>query len=459
MKKTVLVLALAAMCIGARAQSPVAYFVEGSIFRTQLNPAFAPHKGYLNLPVLGGIQADVNGNIPFGALLFDNDGKLSAFTGKGVSIDDILSKVSARNDISVGSRINIFGIGNYARNRRNFWSVDLALNLAGEVNAPRELFTFLKAGEATDIRDMHVSAQSYIDLSFTYSLRLCRRVYFGARLRAIEGMLGARADVERFDISIGSNRWHADMSGSIELNGISADLHEGDLISLAEITDYIDVASMLQPSGYGGAIDLGITYDPTYWLQLSASVTDLGFVRYGGKNSRRFVFDKHVDSDMIDIENGVILNPEDIDLDNIGLTVEQGEASTHRLATAVNIGADFEFLNKRLGLGLLYNAKIHGNRSYHTLIGSVNAHPLDWLGVTVAYSMIDNKASALSFALNLCPSWINLYLATDVLTSKHIRYMIPRNGTRANITFGIGIPIGRWGARRGYMQMLRHKLL
>lgn len=454
MKKPLLVLAFAAMYVGACAQSSVAYFVEGSTFRTQLNPAFAPHKGYLNIPVLGGVQVDINGNIPFGALLFDNDGKLSAFTEKGVSIDEVLSKVSARNDLSVGSRINIFGIGSYTRNARNFWSVDLAMNLAGEVNAPRELFTFLKAGQATDIRDVHVAMQSYADLSFAYSLRLCPGLYFGARIRAIAGMLGASADIERLDISIGSDRWYADMAGSIEMNGIDGDLQTGDRISLDEVTDYIDVASMLKPSGYGGAIDLGITYDPTHWLQLSASVTDLGFVKYGGKNSRRLVFEKHIDSDMIDIENGVILNPEDIDLNNIGLTVEQGEAATRRLTTAVNIGADFEFLDRMLGLGLLYNAKIYGNKSYHTLIGSVNAHPLDWLGVTVAYSMIDNKASALSFALNLCPGWINFYLSTDVLTSKHIRYMIPRNGTRANVTFGIGIPIGRWGARGSAMNIL-----
>ncbi len=253
MKKPLLVLAFAAMYVGACAQSSVAYFVEGSTFRTQLNPAFAPHKGYLNIPVLGGVQVDINGNIPFGALLFDNDGKLSAFTENGVSIDEVLSKVSARNDLSVGSRINIFGIGSYTRNARNFWSVDLAMNLAGEVNAPRELFTFLKAGQATDIRDVHVSMQSYADLSFAYSLRLCPGLYFGARIRAIAGMLGTSADIERLDISIGSDRWYADMTGSIEMNGIDGDLQTGDRISLDEVTDYIDVASMLKPSGYGGA--------------------------------------------------------------------------------------------------------------------------------------------------------------------------------------------------------------
>ncbi len=36
--------------------------------------------------------------------------------------------------------------------------------------------------------------------------------------------------------------------------------------------------------------------------------------------------------------------------------------------------------------------------------------------------------------------------------------MIPRNGTRANITFGIGIPIGRWGARGSAMNIL-HRLI
>ncbi len=35
----------------------------GSTFRSQLNPAFAPLRGYVNIPVLGGVQVNVSGNL------------------------------------------------------------------------------------------------------------------------------------------------------------------------------------------------------------------------------------------------------------------------------------------------------------------------------------------------------------------------------------------------------------
>ncbi len=36
------------------------YFMEGSHYRMQLNPALTPGRGYLNLPVIGSFNATVN---------------------------------------------------------------------------------------------------------------------------------------------------------------------------------------------------------------------------------------------------------------------------------------------------------------------------------------------------------------------------------------------------------------
>lgn len=448
MKRLILPFLFVMSVFGVSAQDLTAYFVEGSTFRSQLNPAFAPLRGYVDIPLVGSIQVGVSGNTPFGALLFKNDGKLVAFTDKGISADAVLGRLGAVNDISVGSRIGLVGFGKYARNRINFWAVDLGLNIDAEANAPRELFAFLKGGEAADIRDARMSLQSYVDASFNYSFRLIPRLYIGVRAKVIVGMWGADLALDRFDVSIGSDRWYAAVAGSIEMNGISEDLKTGDRIDFGQIGDYLDVASIAKPSGYGGAIDIGATYDVTNWLQLSASVDNLGFVKWGNKSMRRFEFEQSVSSDDISIVDGKVEFPDDIDLDNVKLTVVDGKASTQRLATRINVGADFEFLNHRLGVGVLYNARICANKSYHTLMGSVNAHPLWWLGITAAYSVIDNKAGAVSLALNLCPSWINFYIATDVLLNKHIAYMIPDRGSKANITFGLAVPIGLRGARR-----------
>lgn len=448
MKRFLLSSALALCTCMLSAQDLTPYFIEGSTFRSQLNPAFAPLKGYLNLPVIGGVQIGVNGNIPFGALLFDKNGKLESFIDGSMSADDVLGQLGSRNDINISSRINLFGLGKYTRNMHTFWSVDMAMNIAAEINAPRELFSFLKGGEPVDINDLHLSLQTYADASFNYSFRIAPQIYLGVRAKVIVGMLGIDMNVNRFDVSLGTDRWYADIAGSLEMNGISEDLQTGDSIYFNEISDYIDVSSISKPAGYGGAIDIGATYDPTDWLQISASVNDLGFVKWGNGSTRRFEFEKNISSDDISIVDGKIEYPEDIDLDYIKLNVVDGGGSSQRLTTKINLGADFEFLKHRLGIGVLYNAQIYANKTYHTLVGSVNAHPLRWLGITAAYSAINNKAGAVSLALNLCPWCINLYVATDILLNKHIMYMIPRKGSKANVSFGLSIPIGNWGIRR-----------
>ena len=42
MKKIRILLAALLVTVGAAAQNPSSYFMEGSTFRSQLNPAFAP---------------------------------------------------------------------------------------------------------------------------------------------------------------------------------------------------------------------------------------------------------------------------------------------------------------------------------------------------------------------------------------------------------------------------------
>lgn len=42
MKKIYTLIAAALLATGAAAQNPTAYFMEGSTFRSQFNPAFAP---------------------------------------------------------------------------------------------------------------------------------------------------------------------------------------------------------------------------------------------------------------------------------------------------------------------------------------------------------------------------------------------------------------------------------
>ena len=63
MKKIYAFLFTLLLASGAAAQNPTAYFMEGSTLRSQFNPAFAPLRGYVNIPAIGGVNINVGGNI------------------------------------------------------------------------------------------------------------------------------------------------------------------------------------------------------------------------------------------------------------------------------------------------------------------------------------------------------------------------------------------------------------
>ena len=85
MKKIRILLAALLVTVGAAAQNPSSYFMEGSTFRSQLNPAFAPQRGYVNFPVLGGIQVGMSGNISLDKIFYPRDGKLVTLLDSSVS--------------------------------------------------------------------------------------------------------------------------------------------------------------------------------------------------------------------------------------------------------------------------------------------------------------------------------------------------------------------------------------
>ena len=78
MKKTYAFLATLLLASGVAAQNPTAYFMEGTTFRSQFNPAFAPLRGYVNIPGLGGIDINASGNLAVDKLLYPRNGKLVA---------------------------------------------------------------------------------------------------------------------------------------------------------------------------------------------------------------------------------------------------------------------------------------------------------------------------------------------------------------------------------------------
>lgn len=120
MKKTYAFLATLLLASGVAAQNPTAYFMEGTTFRSQFNPAFAPLRGYVNIPGLGGIDINASGNLAVDKLLYPRNGKLVPLLDEAVSTRQALSGLNADNLLGIDTRVNLIGFGAFTRNHKNF---------------------------------------------------------------------------------------------------------------------------------------------------------------------------------------------------------------------------------------------------------------------------------------------------------------------------------------------------
>ena len=442
MKKIYTLIAAALLATGAAAQNPTAYFMEGSTFRSQFNPAFAPLRGYVNIPAIGGVNINVGGNIAVDNILFSRDGKLVTLLDSSVSAADALSGLKQNNLLGMDFRMNVIGFGAFTKNHKNFWSFDLNVRVNEDANLPYSLFEFIKLGKEGQIRNFGTSTDSYLEAAFSYSFPLMDdRLYIGIRGKFLAGLARAQVTYDRFDISLREDRWAVLTQGTLDLTAAGAKVETDPDSETFEIGD-LDFKPT-KPAGYGFALDLGATYDILPNLQASLAVTDLGFISWSKKNSVMGVSTQETEFTGATVPENASEPVPDFDLEMLKFNQVDGRSTTKMLRASVNAGLEYEVWRHKIGIGLLYTARVWKYKTMHNITGSVNFHPVRWFTVSGSYSVIDNRGGAVGLALNLCPNWINFYLATDVLTSKHTPQWVPIKQSSMNVTLGLGIPIGK----------------
>lgn len=311
-----------------------------------------------------------------------------------------------------------------------------------DANLPYSLFEFIKLGKEGQIRNFGTSTDSYLEAAFSYSFPLMDdRLYIGIRGKFLAGLARAQVTYDRFDISLREDRWAVLTQGTLDLTAAGAKVETDPDSETFEIGD-LDFKPT-KPAGYGFALDLGATYDILPNLQASLAVTDLGFISWSKKNSVMGVSTQETEFTGATVPENASEPVPDFDLEMLKFNQVDGRSTTKMLRASVNAGLEYEVWRHKIGIGLLYTARVWKYKTMHNITGSVNFHPVRWFTVSGSYSVIDNRGGAVGLALNLCPNWINFYLATDVLTSKHTPQWVPIKQSSMNVTLGLGIPIGK----------------
>ena len=456
MKKYISLLAATVITFTAAAQMRTSYFMEGSTFRTDMNPALAPTRGYVMLPTVGGIGVGINNNfLSVNNFLYPTDNGLVTFLNKAVDKNDFLNKLPNNNILDVDASVQLMAIGSHTK--KFFWNTGINLRATTDVNIPKEFFSLLTTLEqgSYDMSDMRVGLNTYLETYVGAAIPIKDFMTIGFRVKGLIGLAQANMNIDRMNVSINDDKVTAELSGSVRANSVvkssyqpGTDLDFSDMININGISD-------LNLKNWGVGIDIGAEarfLDDH--LRVSAALTDLGFIKWNGAGTINGSLSGNFSYEGFDFDEGEAISASDFKMQ----TEESTGSYMKRLNMSLNFGAEYAILRNRISFGLLSHTKFADGLNYTELTASVNLKPVNWITATVSHTFLNhNELGVFGFALNLHPTGFNFFIGADFiglkagkLTVADRKIPVPVAMKSANVYMGLGFSLGRAKYSKAY---------
>ena len=452
-KIAVAVVASLTVTLGANAQLRTSYFMNGSTQRYDMNPALSPARGYISIPVVGGLYTSLETNFLSADNFFFPNGEgngVVTYMHKSVAAEEFLAKLPEQNSIELGLNDQIFSMGNYFRG--GFWSVGVRLRSETNIDIPKDFFALTKTlSQGTyNISGMGIESNNFIEASLGYTFPVKDVFTLGVRAKVLLGVARASAKLDQVNITLGEESYRAELAGTLEANiaGKNFDGIEGEL-TMDEFIGHVTDFSQFDPSNIssiGFAFDAGIEW--TFrddQIRVSAAVNDLGYNAWGANNSFcasidniNFAFNGY------DFKNNEVLieKPEEIAL----VATPEKISGNVPLHSSIVAGVEYNFLGDLVGVGALWNTKTYSNRTWNSISGAVTLRPTSWLTASATYSYV-NSLGVLGVAANIHSWMCNLFVGVDYIATKYGTASggaipVPLNQNSVNLAFGLSIPLG-----------------
>ncbi|WP_303005376.1 DUF5723 family protein [Bacteroides congonensis] len=470
------------------------YFMEGTHYRQQLNPALTPTKGYFNLPVIGAVNATVGStSLGYQDIIDIIDDGDDFYTKP-----DFMNRLKDNNKLNVNFSTEILSAGWYKG--KNFWSFNIGLRTDIGANLTKNMFTFLNEMETVeenwrnstyDISNQQLNINAYAEVGLGLSRQINSRLTVGARVKALLGIgnmelklnnvamsanlptdaeiaqwsdanywagLGSGAEAAARDLQAKFNNYHANLNVGAELKSSFKGLELKEEEGKDYVTDFDFDSGKLGIAGYGFGIDLGASYKVLDNLTVSASILDLGFISWS-KSSTKIA---SANPEPIDIQGkkyAAMVNPSNpetvvnavnqlqneaqgymervtngdvLDYDMLQLEVADAkESRKSRLASTLVVGAEYGFFNNKLAVGALSTTRFVQPDALTELTFSANYRPKSWFNVALSYSVIQSAGKSFGLGLKLGP----VFLGTDYM-------FLGKNSNSVNGFVGVSIPLG-----------------
>ena len=459
MKKLYTTLAVLLVAAGAFAQNfRTGYFLDGYMYKYQLNPAFQGERGFIAFPMFGGTGLGLETNLSASTFFYPSaGGQLKTFLHPDITDQQFMSKIRNSNPTNVNLDMNLLALG--FRVGKTYHTLDLSFKTSVNTSLPGDVFRWLKVGGSDgntvyDLSPLSVSMNSYAQAAYGFSIKIMDFITVGARAKLLLGLASMQSDITNLQLSMNQDKWMVNAGGHIVASSIAGSFTQG--ADDAKIMD--DLMNIVQTPSIGAAFDLGVSVDFFKYFTASASILDLGFITW--KNPTRYAcgpktweytgFD-NISTGGSDDDMEEVLNAK---LDELGKIFtfdnpEQLDSYTQKLACTALLGLEFRMpFYQRLSVGVLGTHRFEGPRSWTEGRLSANLAFLRWFSLSANYA-VSTFGQSYGAALNLHPKGFNLFLGLD--SFKPLLNMtpmfIPIDEMNTNLKFGLTFPFGKYKGR------------
>ena len=447
-KIVIVIVAVLAGLTSASAQMRTAYFMEGSYFRTDMNAALAPTRGYIKLPAVGSLGLDFGNNyFSVNNLFYKKDGGIYTFMHRGVSADEFLGKLADKGKLSVNLNTSILGFG--AHTKRLFWSFGLNLRSNTEITLSKDMFVALKnlSNGYYDLGDTHISNREYLEANIGFAVPIKEWMTFGFRAKGLVGIADLSMKMDKMYLDINDNAVRAELMGGIRGNCpmFAPNYVVGSEFSVEGIMQQDIMQAMKSIKSWGLGLDLGFEFRfLDDHLKVSVGANDIGFIKWYGNSTVNAEGNAHF------VYEGFDLTTNEAKMDGgfeAVMTQSQGSYTT-RLTCSLNAGIEYNILKNWIAFGLLSHTEFCQNFTRTELTASVNFRIMRWLSTSFTHTFLNgNQPGVLGWALNIHPTGFNLFLGADFIDTRFAVYNqkipVPKMMSSANVYLGVGFNLGK----------------
>ncbi|MBR1630680.1 MAG: OmpA family protein [Paludibacteraceae bacterium] len=444
-KRLVLLTAVAAMLsVGVNAQevNNSLYFLDNAPTRHYVNPASQPESGfYLSLPVLGWTQFGFgNNSLTLSDVIYNRNGETVTFLHKNGSKNDFYDALRNNFMLGMDARINVLSFG-WRTKKDAYWHVGISERVDGSFTLSQDVFKLLlygmtdKNGNLVDtqynLKTFGGKVNAFTEVGIGYSKKTANDKWnFGGTLKLLVGQAHVDMTNSKFKLNAAADRWTLDADGSINIAAplevknypqiLEDDAPELEVNYLDEDKSTSDkVMNLVKPHGYGAAIDLGASFRPTNFLEVSVALLDLGGI-YWSREVQNLNYKVNgynftgADIDHIkDIDTDTILdNMKDAFVNNLHKD-ESAKSFFSSLVPKLNVGVEVYTPNKLIGASVLSYTKLINNRLFEEVSVGANFRPANWFNLSASYAITSAGQSTIGAAMGLRGGPFNLTIVAD----------------------------------------------